>query len=309
MEFISIIICTYNRSNLLADTLRSLAQSLAAGRQPVEVLVVNNASTDDTDAVVTSFMKERSFLSIRLLQENRKGVAFARNTGLEHARGDVLCFLDDDMIVPNGWLEGLLSAFALSDDVGAVAGQMKLQFPDVPRPAWLDSRYNGLFAELTLGNQSFIRKWGEDFFTGNCALTRKAVSAVGPFNTALGRKSYNLLSGEDTEYAERLWQKGFTIAYSGEGYAYHRVHPERLTYQWIARRYFWAGVTNGLRKRWFYFLSVIPRLLSSTLLVLLGLIIFNQKRYVLSSFRIMNAWGAFYGLFLRLRLCSVKKRV
>jgi glucosyl-dolichyl phosphate glucuronosyltransferase len=300
-EIVSIVICTFNRSDFLSDTLRTLADSLTCYQKPVEILVVNNASTDDTNKVVTSLKSEKSDFPIALLQENRKGLSFARNTGLEHSRGNVIIFLDDDVFVPKGWLEGMLSAFALGNDVGCVTGQIRLHYPDVKIPTWLDSRYTGLFSECLRGDRTRIQKRGHDFIGANFALTRKAVSAVGLFNTALGRNGCSLLSGEDTEYAERLWNKGFTIAYSAEGYVYHRVHPERLTYQWIAKRYFWAGVTNTLKRNFFYPISVIPRLLSSSLLVLFGLIIMNKKRYIRSSFRVANACGAFYGWYERLR--------
>jgi GT2 family glycosyltransferase len=151
------------------------------------------------------------------------------------------------------------------------------------------------------GDSARLLKSGEDFIGANFALTRKAISAVGLFNTALGRKGHSLLSGEDTEYSDRLWNQGFKIAYSAEGYIYHRVHPDRLTYRWIAKRYFWAGVTNTLKRGWFYPFSVIPRFFASSLLVIFGLIIFNQNRYVRSSFRVANACGAFYGWYLRVK--------
>jgi glycosyltransferase involved in cell wall biosynthesis len=301
VELTSIVICTYNRSALLADSLLTLIESLDSYQKPVEVLVVNNASTDNTNEIVNSFKSEKTSCAIALLQEDRKGLSFARNTGLAHARGEVICFLDDDVFVSKGWLEGMLSAFALSDDVGCVTGQIRLHYPDVVIPAWLDSRYNGLFSECLRGDSARLLKRGDDFIGANFALTRKAVSTVGLFNTALGRKGCNLLSGEDTEYAERLWNQGFKIAYSAEGYIFHRVHPERLTYRWIAKRYFWAGVTNTLKRNWFYPFSVIPRLLTSSLLVVFGLLIFNYKRSVISSFRVMNALGAFYGWYLRVK--------
>jgi glycosyltransferase involved in cell wall biosynthesis len=297
---VSVIICTYNRSALLADTLRTLAQSLSSYKKPVEVLVIDNASTDDTASVVKSFITEKTAHSVALLREDRKGLSFARNTGLKHAKGEAICFLDDDVFVPEGWLEGLVAAFALRDDVGCVAGQVRLHFPDVPRPAWLDGKYNGLFSECCRGDASRLLNRGEDFIGANFALTRKAVSAVGLFNTALGRKGYSLLSGEDTEYSGRLWKQGFKIAYSAQGYIYHRVQPERLTYRWLAKRFFWAGVTNCFKNKW-YPLRSIPRILAGSMTGLYGLLTFNQKRYVLSSFRIVNQAGALYGWYLGLQ--------
>jgi glycosyltransferase involved in cell wall biosynthesis len=298
-ELVSIVICTFNRSGMLADSLRTLMESLRAYQKPVEVLVVNNASTDTTNEIVRSFINSTKSIPIHLLQEDRKGLWYARYTGVEHARGNVICFLDDDIFVPKGWLEGILSTFALNNDIGCVTGQIRLHYPDVRMPAWLDSRYNGLFSECMRGDSARVLKKGEDFIGANFALTRKAVAVVGPFNTALGRKGVSLLSGEDTEYSDRLWQQGFTIAYSPEGYIYHRVHPERLTYKWIAVRYFWAGVTNTLKRGWFYPFSVVPRLLASSLQCVLGLALCNRKRYVRSSFRVANAFGAFYGWYLK----------
>ncbi|HXX80340.1 MAG TPA: hypothetical protein VEI46_02240, partial [Thermodesulfovibrionales bacterium] len=204
-------------------------------------------------------------------------------------------------LVPDGWLEGMLSAFELSDDVGCVAGQIRLHYPDVVRPAWLDSKYYGVLSEFYGGDRARLLQPSDKFIGANFALKRNAVTAVGSFNTALGRTPYNHLGGEDTEYAERLWILGFKIAYSAAGYIYHRIKPEQLTYRWIAKNYFWHGVTNSLRRNWFYPFSVIARLLTSSLLVLIGLVIFNKRRYVLSSFRVVNAFGAFYGWFLRLR--------
>ncbi len=302
MPSVSIIICTYNRQDYLRDTLQSLAQSLPPDRKDVEILVVNNASTDKTEAVVREYNASHPERLAALVREDRKGLSCARNTGMDQAKGDILCVLDDDVFVPEGWLDGIISAFSLGERVGCVAGQIRLRWPDTERPAWLDDRYSGILSEYIRGDKPFILKRGEDFFGANFALTREAATAVGGFNMDLGRKECVLLSGEDTEYAKRLWDRGFSIAYSPEGYIYHRVLPDRLSFRWVGKRYFWAGVTTYFqRQQWYYPLTSLPRLVTCCILFLAASLTGNVRRLALSSFRVMNTAGAFYAWYLHAR--------
>ena len=306
MQSVSVVICTYNRAAFLADTLRTLAPVVAAYAGPAEVLIVNNASTDSTEDVVRNFIAQHPLLGISLVQEERQGLSFARNTGIEHAQGDVICFLDDDVYVSEGWLTGLLSAFSISASIGCAAGRTMLHWPDMPCPGWIDHRYVGILSEFEFGDRSFVFGKGDVFVGANFALTREAVAAVGGFDPGLGRKRALLLSGEDTDYAKRLWERGFSIAYAADGCIRHRVLPEQLTYSWFSRRYFWSGVTAYLlRREWYYPLSGVPRLLTSAFLFLAGALVFSKRRMALSSFRVINSVGAFYGWYLQ----TMKKNI
>ena len=93
---LSIIIATYNRGEKLARTLRSLAaQTLPAGEW--EAVVVNNNSTDDTPGVFARFTgAEGRDLNIRMVEETRQGLSWARNRGLAEARGEIIVMIDDD---------------------------------------------------------------------------------------------------------------------------------------------------------------------------------------------------------------------
>ena len=300
MQSVSIVICTYNRAAVLADTLETLAAAVPAYLGPLEILVVNNASTDSTEEVVINFMRKQPSLTINVVYEKQPGLSFARNAGLVHARGDIICFIDDDVLVPAGWLPGLLQAFEFGDRIGCVAGRITLHWPDLPIPKWLDNKYCGVLSEFNCGEKSFVLDRGGVFIGANFAITREAASAVGLFKPELGRKGNILLSGEDTNYSQRLWEHGFSTAYSAEGHLYHRVLPEQLTYSWFCRRYFWAGVTTHvLRQKWYYPLSGVCRALTCSLLFLAGVILMNQRRIVRSTFRIINTAGAFYGWYVR----------
>jgi glucosyl-dolichyl phosphate glucuronosyltransferase len=103
----TILICTYNRAALLGPTLDSIAALRATGRT-WDVLVVDNNSTDDTRAVVQQ--RQAGYpVPLRYLFEGRQGKSYALNTGLSHAAGRIIAFTDDDVRVPDGWLEAALS--------------------------------------------------------------------------------------------------------------------------------------------------------------------------------------------------------
>src|SRR5689334_13047707 len=104
----TILICTWNR----ADSLRRTLESLVAMQPPApgswEVLVVNNNSSDDTDATVDGF---RDRLPIRRITERAQGLSNARNAGARAAQGEYLVWTDDDVIVDRSWLTKYVEAF------------------------------------------------------------------------------------------------------------------------------------------------------------------------------------------------------
>jgi glycosyltransferase involved in cell wall biosynthesis len=301
-RLISIVLCTYNRAGFLRDALTTLVAAVRASGFDAEILVVNNASTDATDEVVTGLIDEYPDAGILLINEPRQGLSHARNTGINRSRGDVICFLDDDVLIPEVWLSGLLDGFSLGESIGCVAGRIELSWPDVPRPPWLDRRCLRLYGAFSHGERSFVLPCGEDFFGGNVALTREAVEKVGLFDTGLGRKESSLMSGEDTDYSRRLWESGFTIAYSSEGFIYHRVQPERLKIFWVARRAFWAGVTNYFRHgRLLYPFRSLPKLLLNAALLILYGVLLQKNRVVTTCFRLSTAAGPLYAWYLHFK--------
>ncbi len=300
MELVSVIICTYNRAPLLADTLATLYQAVLAYGRPVEVLVVNNASTDHTELMVRAFAAAHPDLTLSLVQESSPGLCHARNTGMTQTRGDLVCFLDDDVFVPVNWLQGMVNALALAPRIGAIAGRIHLSFPDGTVPAWIQPKYYGFFSQYDQGETARVLPHGEGFYGANFALTRPALAQVGQFNPNLGRVGKNLLSGEETEYAERLYQHDFLVAYAPEGDVRHRVDPERLTFRWLFRRYFWQGVTVSYYPRnqsFWYPLHWLPKLLTNSLALPFVCLLGSRKRIYLTLFRIANALGPFFGWY------------
>lgn len=115
----SIIICTRNRAESLTETLKSIAQLALPADGSVELMIVDNGSTDHTRAVVDRF--DHAGFTVSYLVENKPGVANARTTALQRARGDILLWTDDDVRVPRDWIQGMARPI-LEDGAMLVAG-------------------------------------------------------------------------------------------------------------------------------------------------------------------------------------------
>jgi glycosyltransferase involved in cell wall biosynthesis len=115
---LTVIIPTYNRAPLLALALEALTRQR---RQGDEIIVVDNGSTDDTQAVVEGF---KGRLPIQCFVETTRGAGAARNLGIRHATGEILAFTDDDCIPDPDWLHFIELSFLRDPAIGLVAGKV-----------------------------------------------------------------------------------------------------------------------------------------------------------------------------------------
>lgn len=116
--FISVVVITLNRAQSLRETLGSLVRQT---RQPDEVVVVDNGSTDNTKEVVLSF-KDR--LNITYVYERQRGIPYARNAGIENTTKDIIAFIDDDCVADRNWLKYLEIPFIKDSHIGVVGGEV-----------------------------------------------------------------------------------------------------------------------------------------------------------------------------------------
>jgi glucosyl-dolichyl phosphate glucuronosyltransferase len=115
---ISVIIVTFNRAASLKEALQSLSKQTC---YPDEVIVVDNNSNDDTKEVVRRF---EGALNIRYVFEEKRGIPFARNAGIEKAQYEIVAFMDDDCRPAHNWLEELVKPFYRDPLIGQVGGEI-----------------------------------------------------------------------------------------------------------------------------------------------------------------------------------------
>lgn len=218
---ISVVICTRNRAEALQDTLRSLCSVQVPADWSVELIVVDNGSSDRTSDMLDTF--DMPEIHVRICEEPRKGLSRARNKALRAARGKVILFTDDDVRLPRKWIEGMATPI-LSGDADAVAGGVELA-PHLQRPwqhvdAWLATP---LATTKALDSADPERLVG-----ANMAIRKQVFDVIGGFDTNLGAGS-KLGMGEETLLSHQIKHFGFRVMSAFDVAVEHHCGIERLS--------------------------------------------------------------------------------
>jgi len=233
---ISVIVATHNRSSLLAETLAALAAQEIA-REPFEIVVVDNASTDDTLRVATLFGSRPGVPPIRVLQEPRPGKSHAMNKAVAEARGRILACTDDDVLPDPWWLAAIVAAM---DETRAdfAVGRIRPRWETTP-PRWVSARLSGVLAIPDNGPERFEIRSGVNEHAmpigANMALRSDVVSTIGGWRADLGKLQHTLRSGEDHEFFLRMLGAGMRGVYEPRASVAHFVPADRLRRAYFLR--------------------------------------------------------------------------
>ncbi|WP_036255668.1 glycosyltransferase [Methylocapsa acidiphila] len=190
MVDVSLIICARNEESQIAACLSAAIEN-SHGRFK-EIIVVDNASTDQTPAIA------RAFQGVRVVSEPRKGLTYARQCGFENAGGDILAYIDADTRLPPGWLDSVEEIFEARGDVVSLSGSARY-FDASPWERFLLGLGWWIAAPPAYWCAGYM-VYGAHF-----AVRRSALETIGGFNTAID------FYGEDTELARRLARTGKTL--------------------------------------------------------------------------------------------------
>jgi glycosyltransferase involved in cell wall biosynthesis len=246
---LDVIVPTYNRSELLQRTLKSLLTAEIPPGLSVEVTVVDNNSKDETRRVVEEWMPEFSS-RLHYLFEGRQGRSFALNAGIAATTGDLVGFIDDDEEIDRMWFTRAVSAFEQHEQPDFVGGPYAPRW-GAPCPAWLPVGYRGVIGWVDGGRQ--VAAFDADFpgilMGGNAVLKREILEKVGTYSTTLGRTDKGLLSCEDEDFYRRLLAAGGRGIYLPDLIIYHFIPPERLTKKYFRSWCYWRGISRGMIDR------------------------------------------------------------
>lgn len=250
---VSVVICTYNRSNYVVKTIQSLLRQKPASNT-FEIIVVDNASTDETRLVIEA-LQNTDHACIRYVYESRQGVSYARNTGLQAARGSITAYIDDDEEASPGWLQGIVEAFSnVVPEPGVCCGPVNPCWQEQP-PRWLVDEFRIYLSVLSLPPKpTFLYGAGSWFPEGNSAFRTEVLRKIGGFPVDVGRKGDLLLSGEFKVVEERLRSIGRNIYYQPSMKVDHFIPAERVKLPWLMRRAYFQGLSDAIdfvgRKRY-----------------------------------------------------------
>jgi mycofactocin glycosyltransferase len=227
---VSIIVPVFNRADEIEVCLTSL-QKLDYPREQIEIIVVDDASTDQTTAVVKRF-------GVKLIiQSLNKGQSAARNLGAAAARGELIAFIDSDCRADEKWLKELVPYFQ-DPRIALVGGYVASFFRQSP----LD-RYEAVCSALNMGKEAVIGRGDRSvFYVPTCnLLVRKSCF------TAIGGLDEGLRVGEDVDLCWRLMAADHLLIYLPKGRISHK-HPNRLL-TLCQRRFAYGTSEAALYKR------------------------------------------------------------
>ena len=206
---ISVIVCAHNEERFIAPCLHSL---LAQSRLPDEIIVINNASTDETRAAAEAVP------GVTVVDEPIKGLVVARETARRVAHGDIVAYVDADCRAPIVWLERLEARFQRAAPPVAVTGPYQFYDWDWTGRT-LIRLYDTLVAPPTHALVHHVVGIGAVLYGGNFAVQRDALAQIGGFDRSVE------FHGEDTNLGRRLTPIG-------------RIELARECWVWTsARRY------------------------------------------------------------------------
>lgn len=214
-------------------TLDYLARSDAPADCIWDILVVNNACTDDTSQVVTSFAGR---LPVRETYERRSGLSAARNRALVETTGSHIAFIDDDVHVHREWLRTLRRLATTYPDCAVLSGPVHPYFPIDPDPdlvaafPYLKKGFCALDYGLPEGPlRERLLPAG-----ANMAFRRASVEGL-EFALHLGRQNDSLEGHDDVDFVRRVYAHGGTAVWSPHLQVDHWVDPSRMTLRYLVR--------------------------------------------------------------------------
>lgn len=203
---VSIVIPAYNAQQTIAHTIQALLSQTYS--DSIEIIVVDDGSTDRTSQIV------QSFAEIKYIRQDNAGPAAARNKGASASKGVFILFTDSDCIPHKNWIEKMIGSF-LEEKIGVVSGSY-----GIANPKNLLARC--IHQEILFRHQTLMPRYPRVFGSYNFAVRRHVFFEAGGFD-----ESYRRASGEDNDLSYKIPKKGYRIYFARDALVDH-YHPTRI---------------------------------------------------------------------------------
>ena len=245
---ISVIVCTFNREKYIINTLEHLLKQKKVNSHDYEVIIINNNSTDNTEKICVSFIKENKLSNFHYFNEDKQGHTFARNRGIAESKGMIISFLDDDAFVTENYIFHIFSFFNQHPKASAIGGKIE-PFYESSKPSWMSKYLLPLVAALDLGNEIMIFPKNKFPIGANMAFRKIVFDNYGDFNVNLGRRGTSLEGGDEKELFIRLRRGKELIYYVPQVKVMHVIPDSRTKNDYIKNMAIGVGTSEKKRLR------------------------------------------------------------
>jgi glycosyltransferase involved in cell wall biosynthesis len=237
----SIIICTYNRELYLPTCLEHL-KNQNADPATFEIVIVNNNSSDATDSICLAFCAKNPQLKTTYIVEKTPGLSAARNCGIANAKGEVLCFIDDDGFAAQDYVtnvQEITESPAYADFI-SFGGKVIPCYNPNKAPKWLSTYIDGVVSKVDLGDR--VKNFNKKYPAGcNMIFRSSFFEQFGGFNTDLHTR------GDDKFIFDKLKNAGQKTLYVPTLYVEHFIDDYRLEKSFIIRLSKIIGESEAIR--------------------------------------------------------------
>ncbi len=230
---VSVVVPAYNAQQTISHAIQSLVSQSYTG--DIEILIVDDGSTDKTQQIV------RSFREVRYVRQENAGPAAARNRGASDSKGEIILFTDSDCIPHRDWVEKIVGGFS-SDGTGAVCGSYGIANPE-------NILARCIHQEIMFRHRFLMPSYPKAFGSYNVAVRRAVFFGVGGFD-----ETYRRASGEDNDLSYRIIKSGRCIFFVKDALVdhYHTTRAGKYLSEqfrhgfWRAKMYFdHPGMARG----------------------------------------------------------------
>jgi len=233
---LSIVICTYKRSEQLEEALISSINQ-TEDKQNYEILVINNdIESKEIEKLVNDTRKkhklDETFLKYYVAPV--KGLSYARNTGMWEATGKYILYIDDDSVCDKDNVKEIIKAFKDNPNAGVVGGNIILRVPKDVDDIYLP-QYAGLWSQYKMEGHSYtkIDEWYGYPYGANIGTLRESLLKIGGFRTAYGRKENDFSGGEEIVISSLISKLGKEIIINPNAKVDHAVCRNRFSKEHI----------------------------------------------------------------------------
>jgi glycosyltransferase involved in cell wall biosynthesis len=245
---ISIIICIYNGASKIIPTLKALSEQAIPSGIPIELLLIDNASTDSTNSVASEYWKAiNAPFPLKVIEEQKPGKANALVLGYNSAKYELMLLCDDDNWLQPDYLKTIIEIFDQHPDIGLLGGYGKAFFETGEKPGWFDKwencyvcgkhhRQNGFLANRDYsiwGAGSVITKTVWNFIFSNGFIFH---------NSTKGGKAI----GEDAELSMAISFTGYKLYFDDRLWFIHDLRGGRITWKNLIAQQAANGKNNAI---------------------------------------------------------------